>query len=89
MSSPVCQTGIATAGGVHLTPPQDFVRINGSLVTVHGTPVQPHGLGEHGSPATSNTSGITRINGVRVSRNGEAATCGHVNSNGADWVRSD
>jgi len=89
MSIPVCQTGVAKAIGFHLTPAQSFVRINGALVTIQDTPIEPHGGGIHANALTDNAVSITRIDGVPVCRNGEVATCGHPNTDGASWVRSD
>lgn len=86
---PVARSGFSLAGGVLLTPAQDFVRIDGALVAVEGTPVADHGSGGHGNAVTANALSHVRIEGIRISRETEAATCGHPITNGSDWVRAD
>lgn len=84
---PICAQGISNSVGIHGTPPQGFVRVNGALVVVNGTPVADHGDGVHNSPVTANGASFARINGIPINRNGDRATCGHQNANGFAFCR--
>ena len=82
----VSVSGVSRAGGVHLTPAQDFVFIEDRLVTLVGTRVADHGDSPHNNARTANATSHVTIEGVRISRDGEPATCGHPNTNGSNFV---
>lgn len=72
-----------------LTPPQDFVFIDGLLVAVQGTPIASHGSGGHASAVTANGTSFVYINGILITRETETASCGHPVENGKSWIRAD
>mgnify|MGYP001264930206 CR=1 FL=1 len=90
MSSPISIAGTSQAGGGIVTGSlQSFVSINGAAVVVNGSPIASHGMGSHASAVTANGSGLLRINGIPGNRDGDAATCGDLLTNGSGWVSSD
>jgi uncharacterized Zn-binding protein involved in type VI secretion len=68
---------------------QNTVYANNMLVSVDGSPVESHGLGEHDSPETANGSSTVFINGIPVNRQGDEDTCGHVRAEGSPDVFAD
>ncbi len=66
-----------TAGGTILGALQDFVTVEGTLWSVLGDSVAPHGTGIHAAPVMAEGSSFVRINGIPVCREGHAASCGH------------
>lgn len=98
MGQPISTIGQATVlGGPHIVPVQAFARINGRLISVVGVEVSTHPPGSppHKAPSQGGTcltatgSPIARINGIPVCRDADLATCGHPNSNGEAFARSD
>lgn len=74
-----------SGGGVVETPAQSFVKANGILVSVNGSPVSPHE--DHTGVTTATGSSFVKINGVPVNIVGNPDTCGHtrVGSTVAWW----
>lgn len=66
-----------SAGGLIIGALQDFVTVEGTLWSVLGDPVQPHGPGLHGGPVMAEGSPFITINGIPVCREGHLANCGH------------
>jgi uncharacterized Zn-binding protein involved in type VI secretion len=64
-----------TGGGIIETPIQNFVKANGILVSVDGSPVSDHE--DHTAVKTANGSAFVKINGIAVNIFGRADTCGH------------
>ena len=71
-----------------MTPVQDFVDINGDLISVDGSPVSGHPpfLGPHVAPVTANGSDFFTIDGLAVNAMGDADSCGHGRATGSDFV---
>ena len=69
---------IDTAGGVIFSSIQSHVRANGIRLIVVGDHVADHGDGAHSDATMAIGSPVVRINGVRVIRAGDPATCGHI-----------
>jgi len=65
---------------------QSTVFANNMLISVDGSPVEEHGIGEHDSPVTANGSATVFINGIPVNRRGDADSCGHVREQGSPDV---
>jgi uncharacterized Zn-binding protein involved in type VI secretion len=65
---------------------QSTVFANNMLVSVDGSPVEEHGIGEHDSPVTANGSTTVFINGIPVNRRGDEDSCGHVREQGSPDV---
>lgn len=80
----IARCDIDSAGGELFSLRQDFVRLDGVLVTVVGD-----GVAEHPPhPANAMAEGCSwfRINGIPVCREGHRAQCGHP-ATGAAWAR--
>lgn len=60
------------------------VFVNGTNIAVKGCAVKPHGAGLHGDPVMEEASTTVYANGIRVSREGDAANCGHLASGSND-----
>lgn len=69
--------GYDNAGGILISAKQSFVRCKGQLVIVRTDPVTAHGTAPHNSATVAGCSATTRINGLGIARQGDAATCGH------------
>lgn len=79
----VTRETLDTAGGIILTPDQDFVYVNNKLAAVIGTYVQSHypcgdDSPEHCHAYMQTGSSFTYINNVPVCRENDIASCGHV-----------
>lgn len=66
-----------TAGGILIGGGNHHVYCNGTLVTVLGDLVAPHGPGIHAGPVMAQASSTVFINGIPICRQGDQATCGH------------
>lgn len=75
----VCRIGIDSAGGTIIGSLQDgTVYCNGALVSVHNDSVQGHGSGSHANPKmVAGDTGVF-INGIKICKAGDSATCGHL-----------
>lgn len=72
-------TDTNTAGAPVVASLQSFVRDNGQLMAVDGSPVEPHVpfVPLHSTPHTANGLGWWRINGIPVNVVGNPDDCGH------------
>lgn len=87
MSKPVHRLGDPNEDGAAVTDiAQGTVFANNMLVSVDGSTVEGHGLGEHASPVTANGSATVFIGGIPVNRQGDADTCGHPRADGSPNV---
>lgn len=76
-----------TAGAPIISIPGNTnVFCNGSLLSVDGSPVQPHGLPPHAAPFTANGSSTVYCNGIPVNSKTDADTCGHTRNAGSSNV---
>lgn len=74
-----------TGDGLVETPPQDFYKASGKLISVDTTPVTDHPP-DHTGVKTANGSSFFHINGKPVNFKTNADTCGHTrNGNQVDW----
>lgn len=80
----IARKTLDSAGGQQLGGGQDFVTVDGQIAIVVDDPVTPHGLPPHNTPRMVGSSAFVSINGKKVCRQGDAASCGHV-STGANW----
>jgi uncharacterized Zn-binding protein involved in type VI secretion len=78
------------AGGVQLAGGQDWFHVEGQLVVLEGDPVTPHAPGgiHAAPPVMAEGSDWMSIDGIRVCREGHAASCGHTTS-GRPWFLID
>lgn len=53
------------------------VYAEGALLSIDGSPVQPHGVALHGACLTANGSSTVFCHGTPVNRVGDADNCGH------------
>lgn len=65
---------------------QQTVFANNLLVSVDGSAVEGHGIGEHSAPLTANGSQNVFINNIPVNRLGDPDTCGHPRAQGSPDV---
>jgi uncharacterized Zn-binding protein involved in type VI secretion len=87
MSKPVHRLGDPNEDGAAVTDiAQGTVFANNMLVSIDGSAVEGHGLGEHDSPVTANGSATVFIGGIPVNRQGDADTCGHPRADGSPNV---
>jgi len=80
----VAVAGVDVAGGVQLGGGQSRFSIDGHAVVVVGDPVQSHGNSPHNSPVMVTGSDWFTIDGKKVCRQGDMASCGH-SSTGRPW----
>lgn len=66
-----------SAGAPIISVRQNSVYENNLLVSVDGSPVQPHGPSVHASPVTANGSNKLFIENIRVNRLSDSDSCGH------------
>lgn len=80
---PVAIVGVSVCGGVITGPGAVSKLIDGSPVSLVGDSVAPHGIGPHAAAVMVEGSANLFVGGVPVCRLGDAASCGHVVTNGA------
>ncbi len=80
----IARCSIDSAGGLLFSLKQDFVRLDGVLVTVVGDGVADHP--PHLPNVMAEGCSWFRINGIPVCREGHRAACGHP-ATGAGWAR--
>ncbi len=80
----VSRVGIDAAGGTIVGGQQDFVKLEGVLMTVVGDGVVAHP--PHLPTVMAEGTDWLRINGHPVCRQGHAAACGHATT-GTGWIR--
>lgn len=73
------------AGAPITSTPQGSVYVNGVLVAVQGSPVQPHARKNSHRPVTTSSSTVF-VNGIPVTLEGDPDTCGHVRVGGSGDV---
>ena len=73
-----------TAGGMQLAGQQDAWKVSGKPIVLEGDMVAGHGLPPHTAPSMVAKSSWMTINGVRVIRETDQATCGHPTT-GRPW----
>lgn len=80
------------AGGVITTTPNDWVEVDGDLVSVDGAKGTSHTNFKvphiEGSWSTANGDEWITIDGIPVNFEGDSDSCGHVRSIGHTWVES-
>lgn len=74
------------AGAAITSIPQSTVFINGLQVSIDGSDVEGHGVGEHAGPLTASGSPTVFINNIPVNRTGDPDTCGHPRAEGSPDV---
>ena len=70
-------TTVDSAGGVILPSHNTFVTYNGKFYAVVGDPVTSHGIAPHNAAVMATGSSFVTINGIRLCRQGDIASCGH------------
>ena len=76
-----------SAGGAHIGGGQNFFFVDGQPVVVVGDPVQGHGPSVHAMATMITGSDWFTLNGKKVVRAGDQASCGHL-STGRSWFLS-
>lgn len=72
---PISSVGTVNVGGNRITPSQSTVYANGTLVHVDGDNTYPHSL--HPPNPVPSTSANVYINGKKILRRHDTASCGH------------
>ena len=78
--SKVCRVNIDIAGGVILGGGNTTVFSNSQPISVDNDEVQSHGTGIHTNSRMIASRSNVYINGKRVCKEGNLATCGHIAS---------
>lgn len=75
--------GQSVAGGVITSSPNTRGLCEGKLIVCVGATIAPHGDGAHSHAVMVEGSSRSKIQGIPICREGDAASCGHVLTNGA------
>lgn len=80
MSQGISRVGVDSAGGLIAQALAPTVYVNSKNVTCKGAQVIPHGIGIHASAVMVGASSTVYAGGIQISREGDAASCGHVST---------
>ncbi len=74
----ISRIGTDTAGGTITSPGFPTVNVNGSIISILGDSVAPHGDSPHNSATMVESSSTVFAGGIGVVRQNDSASCGHV-----------
>lgn len=80
----VSLVGADSAGAVIVGPGAQTWTWNGKKISLLGDLVSGHGLPPHAAPVIATASDWMTINGVKVTRVGSVASCGHGTTGSSD-----
>lgn len=84
----VQRKGDPDTGGGRISTGIASVRTNGLPTATINMPVSGHGKRAHSGPKTAGGVSSVRVEGVPISVNGNADTCGHTRTDGSPDVRA-
>lgn len=80
----VSRVTVDSAGGVITGALAPTVYVNNNKIAVKGCAVASHGTAPHSAPTMQGSSSTVYANGIKVCRQGDAASCGHTASGSAN-----
>jgi uncharacterized Zn-binding protein involved in type VI secretion len=85
----VSRVGVDVAGGKIVGDLAPTVFVNNAPISVKGAAIEGHGRSPHSSPVMDKSSATVYANNILISREGDAATCGHVATGSGDVFSAD
>lgn len=85
----VSRVGVDQAGGKIVGNLAPTVFVNNAPIAVKGASVEGHGRGSHSGPVMDKSSATVWANNILISREGDAASCGHAATGSGDVFSSD